>query len=252
MRTGVAGVGPPQNPCAASGRWPRGERLVGRPRHGPPRSLLPVRYHAERRQLAKARREAFITPPTGRNQVWQTDFSELETTAGGTWQFAPVVDYHAKLSLASPASTTKTTHDAISAVEHAITEAERLLDRPLIEDLTDPDTGEITPIRLVSDNGPCYRSGGFAAYITRRPELVHIRTRYRCPETNGVVERYIESAKYECLYRTDITDGLALALELDAYRDIDNRVRPHEAIDFATPLDRYPTETPIPANGAQL
>jgi putative transposase len=60
--------------------------------------LLPVGYHAERRQLAKARREAFITPSTGRNQVWQTDFSELETTAGGTWQFAPVIDYHAKLA----------------------------------------------------------------------------------------------------------------------------------------------------------
>jgi putative transposase len=150
--------------------------------------LLPVGYHAERRQLAQARREAFITPPTGRNQVWQTDFSELETTSGGTWQFSPVVDYHAKLSLSSPASTTKTTHDAISAVEAAIREAERLLARPLITELTDPDTGEITPIRLVSDNGPCYRSGGFAAYIRRRPELVHIRTRYRSPETNGLVE----------------------------------------------------------------
>jgi putative transposase len=129
-------------------------------------------------------------------------------------------------------------------VEAAIREAERLLARPLIKELTDPDTGEITPIRLISDNGPCYRSGGFAAYIRRWPELVHIRTRYRSPQTNGVVERYIDSAKYEHLYRTDITDGLALALELDAYRDIYNRVRPHEALAFATPLDRYLTKTP--------
>jgi hypothetical protein len=36
--------------------------------------VLPVDYVRERRDLAKARREAFVTIPTRRNQVWQTDF----------------------------------------------------------------------------------------------------------------------------------------------------------------------------------
>ena len=44
------------------------------------------RYQAERRELAQARRQAFHEPPTRRNRVWQTDFSEFETRAGGIWQ----------------------------------------------------------------------------------------------------------------------------------------------------------------------
>ena len=37
--------------------------------------LQPVRYQAQRRQLAAARREAFLEPPAHRNRVWQVDFS---------------------------------------------------------------------------------------------------------------------------------------------------------------------------------
>ena len=46
--------------------------------------LLPQRYHAERRAMAAARKQAFIDPPTRRNRVWQTDFTHLEITSGGT------------------------------------------------------------------------------------------------------------------------------------------------------------------------
>ena len=46
--------------------------------------LQPVRYQAERHQLAAARREAFVDPPARRNRVWQVDFSAFETTAEGT------------------------------------------------------------------------------------------------------------------------------------------------------------------------
>ena len=37
----------------------------------------PARYQGERRELAKARRAVFHDPPTRRNWVWQTDFSDL-------------------------------------------------------------------------------------------------------------------------------------------------------------------------------
>src|SRR5215208_1956125 len=45
--------------------------------------LLEAAYQRERRQLAAARKAAFVTPPSGPNQVWQLDFSEFETTTGG-------------------------------------------------------------------------------------------------------------------------------------------------------------------------
>lgn len=59
--------------------------------------LQPVDYQRERRELAKARRAAFVDPPTHPNQVWQLDFSEFETTRDGKWQIAGCTDYFAKL-----------------------------------------------------------------------------------------------------------------------------------------------------------
>jgi transposase InsO family protein len=205
--------------------------------------LLPVRYQAERRELAKGRREAFLVPPTRHNRVWQMDFAEHETAGGGTWQFCPLVDYVAKVCLASPATPTKTGPDAVAALAAALAEVERLLGRTLRAECTDPDTGELLPLIIVTDNGACFRSAVFARFIAGRPELRHVRTRIKAPETNGVAERYIGAVKYECLYREQIADGLALQVQLEDYRDLYNRVRPHEAIGFARPLDRYLDDT---------
>jgi len=98
-------------------------------------------------------------------------------------------------------------------------------------------TAEIRPIALVTDNGPCFKSVRFAAYIERRPELIHIRTRRKSPGQNGVRERAFGSLKYEHLYRHEIDDGQQLALEAENYRELFNQVRPHQALAMRRPLD---------------
>ena len=201
--------------------------------------LLPKRYQAERRALAAARRALFVAAPTRRNRVWQTDFTEVETSQGGTWRISPVVDYAAKLALATPVSGTTGARDAIAAVKAAIREAERLLGHSLLEDCIDPLTGEITPVTIVTDNGPAYKSTDFARFIAGRPELAHVRTRHHSPETNGVVERFNQSIKYEHLFRLEMPDAITLSDEAEAFRRLYNEVRPHESLDFATPLSRY-------------
>ena len=55
----------------------------------------------------------------------------------------------------------------------------------------------------------------FAAFIERRPELIHIRTRRKSPNQNGVRERAFGSLKYEHLYRLEIDDGHQLGQEVD-------------------------------------
>jgi transposase InsO family protein len=152
---------------------------------------------------------------------------------------APVVDYATKLCLAVPVSGTTTARDAIRAIEAAIEEAELLLGRPLLEDCVDPETGELFLLTIVTDNGPAYKSTDFLRFIRSHPELAHVRTRHHAPETNGVVERFNGSLKYEHLYRLEIPDVLALVEEAQAFRQLYNRVRPHEALDFETPLSRY-------------
>jgi len=96
-----------------------------------------------------------------------------------------------------------------------------------------------TPCPAVSspDNGPCFKSVRFAAYIERRPELIHIRTRRKSPNQNGVRERAFGSLKYEHLYRLEIDDGHQLGHEVEAYRQLFNQVRPHEGIAMRRPLD---------------
>jgi len=201
--------------------------------------LQPAGPMRERRQLARARRQAFVDAPARRNRVWQTDFSELETAGAGVWQLGGVVDYAAKLALACPVSPTKTWRDAVAALEAARDRAAELLGRPLLDDVTDPQTGQITPVIVVSDNGACYRAGGFARHVAARPEFCHVRTRHKAPETNGVVERFFRSAKYEHLYLHEIDDGQHLAEHVERYLHVFNEIRPHEAIEFKRPIDRY-------------
>jgi putative transposase len=193
----------------------------------------------QRRDLAAAGRAAFVVPPSGPNQVWQMDFTELETTRGGTWRISGCADYWAKAELGWHVSMTQNHHDAITAIELAIAEAERLHDRSLLELLTDPETGEPRPIAVVSDNGPACTATRFERFIDSRPELVHIRTRRKSPQQNGVRERAFGSLKYEHLYRLEIHDGPTLAVEVEAYRQTFNWIRPHEAIGMRRPMDLY-------------
>jgi transposase InsO family protein len=208
--------------------------------------LQPVRYQAERRQLAQARRAVFVDPPDRRNRVWQMDFSEFETTTGGIWRIGALCDYWAKPALAGRVAATATAIDLIATLDAAIASAEEQLGHPLILDcLNDDDV--IEPIAVVTDNGGPMRSIPVARWFAARPHFVHIRTRARSPQTNGVIERFFQSLKYERLYRHDIADGQTLAGHVDDYLDTYNRIRPHEAIDWQRPLDRYlstPRTTP--------
>ena len=93
------------------------------------------------------------------------------------------------------------------------------------------------PIALVTDNGPCFKAARFATFIESRPELIHIRTRRKSPQQNGVRERAFGSLKYEHLYRHEIDDGVSLAEHADDYRHVFNTIGPHEALGQKRPLD---------------
>ena len=171
--------------------------------------LLEANYQRERRQLAARRKAAFAVEPTGPNQVWQLDFSEFETTTGGTWRLAGCRDYWSKYELGWHISPTANQHDAITAIELALAEAERLAGARLV-DLAARDTdGRIQPlITIVTDNGGPFRAFRFEAFIATHPELRHVRTRVRTPGQNGSRERGFGSLKYEKLFLEEIDDVL--------------------------------------------
>jgi transposase InsO family protein len=200
--------------------------------------LQPVNYQAERRQLAKARRAVFVDPPQRRNRVWQFDFSEFETTSGGTWRLGGTVDYHAKDALACPVSATSTAQDLIAALNAAEAAAEDLLGVPLVFDCVDDDW-RLWPVVVVTDNGPAMKSAAVAAWFAKRPQFTHVRTRHRSPGTNGMIERFFEALKYEDLYRYDIDGGITLDDHVTRFLATYNEIRPHEALDWDRPIETY-------------
>lgn len=131
--------------------------------------------------------------------MWQFDYSEYETTSGGTWRVAGIADYFSTYEFGWHWSPTANQHDTIAGVELALTEAEAMLDGIKLIDLTDPETGEIVPIPLVTVNGGPLRSFRFEHFITTHPELRHVRPRVRTPGQNGVRERAFQRLKYERL-----------------------------------------------------
>lgn len=61
-------------------------------------------------------------------------------------------------------------------------------------------THGITIERVMTDNGPCYRSRAFAEDVARG-KIRHRRTRPYRPQTNGKAERFNLTLKWEWAYR---------------------------------------------------
>jgi putative transposase len=212
--------------------------------------LLPQGFRADRKSWAVLRRKVFRDPPTQRNRVWQTDFSEFETTNGGIWRICAVIDYATKYCLAVTVTPTARGTDALACLPLAVAEAQCLLaptdlrdDRGVMDILDAEETviGQApAPIAVVSDNGPCFRGQTFqTAFAEDDPLLRHVRTRVKSPQTNGVVERFFGTLKYEHLYRGYIGNGDALDMEVHRFRIIYNTIRPHQAINDRTPRQAY-------------
>lgn len=66
--------------------------------------------------------------------------------------------------------------------------------------------------------------------------------------SNGVVERFFESIKYEHLYRHEVPNAIELAREVDAFRSVYNLARLHESLGFINPMQAYltPPGQPFP------
>ncbi len=76
---------------------------------------------------------------------------------------------------------------------------------------------------------------------------MHLRTRRRSPQTNGVIERYHGAIKIEQLSRDLPADGTEMTQIVDDFRELYNTIRPHETHGGDRPTERYlaePDNTP--------
>jgi len=90
--------------------------------------------------------------------------------------------------------------------------------------------------RVLTDNGPCYRSGRF-----RRLCQLRIRQRFTrpyTPRTNGKAERFIQTALREWAYSRAYDNSQVRALELPRWLHQCNWHRPHASFNHAPPISR--------------
>jgi transposase InsO family protein len=95
----------------------------------------------------------------------------------------------------------------------------------------------ITIRRVMTDNGPCYKSRVFRQ-LCQRLGLKHIRTRPYTPRTDGKAERFIQTVlrewAYGCVYQNSRERTSHLPRWLHDY----NWHRPHASLGGAPPFSR--------------
>ena len=91
--------------------------------------------------------------------------------------------------------------------------------------------------RIMSDNGPNYRSKVVAAFCAER-EIRQVFTRPYRPRTNGKAERFIQTMLREWAYAAAYTNSMHRRRALPRWLDYYNQQRPHSALSHQTPASR--------------
>jgi len=91
--------------------------------------------------------------------------------------------------------------------------------------------------RVMTDNGPCYKSKDFAN-ACRNLKIKHIRTKPYTPKTNGKAERFIQTALREWAYARAYNTSDERAADLPLWSHLYNWHRPHGGIKDQTPISR--------------
>jgi transposase InsO family protein len=95
----------------------------------------------------------------------------------------------------------------------------------------------VTIKRLLTDNGPAFRSREFAR-TCKELSIVHKFTRAYRPQTNGKAERFIQSALREWAYGWTYQNSSHRAMALDSWQHHYNWHRPHSGIGGLPPMSR--------------
>lgn len=94
----------------------------------------------------------------------------------------------------------------------------------------------ITVLRVLTDNGSCYRSKAFNAALGTH--VKHKFTRPYRPQTNGKIERFHRTLAFEWAYARHYESDAARAATYQAWIHDYNHHRPHTALGGQSPIDR--------------
>jgi transposase InsO family protein len=176
---------------------------------------------SERRQASQ--RFEYAHP----NDLWQMDFKgDFALAQGGRCYPLTVLDDHSRYNL----------------VLHACGDQKR---ESVRQQLIETFRIHGLPRRILADNGPPWGSLVRQSHWTKLGvwllrldvEVIHGRSYH--PQTQGKEERFHRTLRAEVLRWHRFVDLPHVQRELDPWRAVYNHERPHEALDMATPAERY-------------
>jgi transposase InsO family protein len=144
--------------------------------------------------------------------------------AGPGWEFVHIaIDDHSRFAFSQVMPDEKQA-SAVAFLQAAVNHYRRL---------------GVDVVRIMTDNGSCYKSRMFAK-ACRRLGVKHIRTKPYTPQTNGKAERFIQTALREWAYATAFDTSEQRRAELPRWLHRYNWHRPHASLGGEPPISRLP------------
>lgn len=145
-----------------------------------------------------------------------------DSVDGAGWEFAHVaIDDHSRVAFAQMRCDEKQ-ESAVDFLQAAVAHYRAL---------------GVTVKRLLTDNGPAYRSRAFAA-TCKALGIKHTFTRPYRPQTNGKAERFIQTCLREWAYGRVWSNSAERTAWLPSFLAYYNARRPHSALDYKPPASR--------------
>jgi transposase InsO family protein len=160
------------------------------------------------------------------NQLWQMDFKgHFAMLSGGRCHPLTVLDDHSRFSLTLAACA----DERLETVRQALTATFRRYG---------------LPAEMLMDNGPPWGSGSDNCFtmlglwlIRLGIRIIHGRPYH--PQTQGKDERFHRTLNFEVVRHFNFKNLQHCQREFDRFRDRYNLLRPHDALQLATPVSRY-------------
>lgn len=166
--------------------------------------------------------DSFKDKTTRVHQMWQTDFTYMKVVGWGWYYLSTILDDYSRYIIHWELCDSMKDQDVERCVDYALSKTGLRKDnRP----------------KLLSDNGPCYRSSELREYLAG-VGVRHINGAPNHPQTQGKIERYHRSMKN--VVKLDIYFSPdELRYRLKEFVDYYNNERYHESLQNLTPADVY-------------
>ena len=151
------------------------------------------------------------------NQVWSCDITYIPMPKGFVYLFA-VIDWHSRCVLAWELSNTLDTTFCLEGLERALKLG--------------------TPLIFNTDQGSQFTSAEFTGRLLKAGTNISMDGRGRALD-NIFVERLWRTVKYEDVYLNGYATPREVRNGLGAYFPFYNEERPHQSLDYRTPMQAY-------------